>query len=125
MSKKAFANLILRFSESSEYESINLGQEADVFEYHRAGRLIWRKTARLQGPRLPICLSPPPSGISDNASHPTPIHAVESHTDRAVFVRFSANARNVRLAAVGTIAILLIVGYISLLRYFHVSELPA
>jgi hypothetical protein len=28
------------------------------------------------------------------------------------------------LAAIGTIAILLIVGYISLLRYFHVSEMP-
>jgi hypothetical protein len=42
----------------------------------------------------------------------------------AILVRFSSNARNVRLVAIGTIAILLIVGYISLLRYFHVSEMP-
>jgi hypothetical protein len=39
-------------------------------------------------------------------------------------VRFSSNARNARLVAIGTITILLIVGYISLLRYFHVSEMP-
>ena len=71
---------------------------------------------------LPVPLPHPE--LSDNASHTTQIHAVESHTDRVVFVRFSANARNTRLAAVGTIAILLIVGYISLLRYFRVSEMP-
>jgi hypothetical protein len=28
------------------------------------------------------------------------------------------------LVAIGTIATLLIVGYVSLLRYFHVSEMP-
>ena len=39
-------------------------------------------------------------------------------------MRFSSNARNARLVAIGTIAILLIVGYVSLLRYFHVSEMP-
>ena len=39
-------------------------------------------------------------------------------------MRFSSNARNTRLAAIGTIATLLIVGYISLLHYFHVSEMP-
>jgi hypothetical protein len=35
------------------------------------------------------------------------------------------NAWHVRLVAIGTIAILLIVGYVTLLRYFHVSEMPA
>ena len=39
-------------------------------------------------------------------------------------MRFTSNARNARLVAIGTIAILLIVGYVSLLRYFHVSEMP-
>ncbi len=42
----------------------------------------------------------------------------------AILVRFRSNARNIRLAAVGTIVIVLIVGYVSLLRYFHVSEMP-
>jgi Domain of unknown function (DUF4436) len=42
----------------------------------------------------------------------------------AIFMRFRSNARNVRLAAIGTIAILLIVGYVTLLPYFHVSEMP-
>jgi hypothetical protein len=40
-------------------------------------------------------------------------------------VKFSSNARNARLVAIGTIAIVLIGGYIGLLRYFHVSEMPA
>jgi hypothetical protein len=46
------------------------------------------------------------------------------HLAPAIPVRFSSNARNARLVAIGTITILLIVGYISLLRYFHVSEMP-
>jgi len=46
------------------------------------------------------------------------------HLAPAIPVRFSSNARNTRLVAIGTITILLIVGYISLLRYFHVSEMP-
>lgn len=46
------------------------------------------------------------------------------HTDWAIRVRFYSNAPGVRLAAIGTIAIFLLVGYISLLRYFHVSEMP-
>jgi hypothetical protein len=43
---------------------------------------------------------------------------------RAIFVRFSSNARNVRLASIGTVLILLIVGYVALLHRFHVSEMP-
>ena len=43
---------------------------------------------------------------------------------RAILVRPRSNARNVRFAAIGTVLILLIVGYISLLHYFHVSETP-
>src|SRR5215469_16331221 len=35
------------------------------------------------------------------------------------------NMRGVRLAGIGMILILLIVGYIGLLRYLHVSEMPA
>ena len=42
----------------------------------------------------------------------------------AILGRFRSNARNIRLAAIGTIVIVLIVGYVSLLRYFHVSEMP-
>ena len=36
-----------------------------------------------------------------------------------------SNMREVRLAGIGTILILLIVGYVTLLRYFHISEMPA
>ena len=35
------------------------------------------------------------------------------------------NVRNVRLASISTVLILLIVGYVALLQYFHVSEMPA
>jgi hypothetical protein len=40
-----------------------------------------------------------------------------------MFVR--PNTRGVRLAGIGTILILLIIGYVTLLHYFHVSETPA
>jgi hypothetical protein len=36
-----------------------------------------------------------------------------------------SNTRGVRLAGIGTILTLLIVGYVTLLRYFQVSEMPA
>lgn len=52
------------------------------------------------------------------------VRAAQAAGQRALLVRFSSNARNSRLVTIGTIAILLIVGYISLLHYFHVSEMP-
>jgi len=36
-----------------------------------------------------------------------------------------SNLRGVRLAGIGTVLALLIVGYVTLLRYLHVSEMPA